>query len=310
MRRLFLIALLLACCVGFATAQEPKPLIPEYFSGNFTFGGFERTYALVPPKDFDAEKTYPLVVVFHGAGSSGIEMLTGTGLKDIASEQGYLIAFPNGVEQGWGYLDKDELHTRDVYTDDWNFFAAMVDDAGQFAHVDPSRIYVVGLSNGGSLAYRIMCEYPDRVAGVVVMASTLSNYTASHCIGSTPVPLMMVLGTGDRTFPFGGSAEIKSDGRLVLQLSFQQQMTFLSQHQGCNLAGGSTDTVSTMESPLRIVRDFYDQCPSGKPMVVYALIDYEHGYAGSAPITREDGTVGTIENAIFDFFAAYPGEAK
>ena len=98
--RIFLIALLLACCVGVAMAQENKPLIPEYFSGQFAFEGFSRTYALVPPKDFDLEKSYPLVVVFHGAGGSGIEMLTDTGLKDLASEQGYLIAFPNGVEQG------------------------------------------------------------------------------------------------------------------------------------------------------------------------------------------------------------------
>jgi polyhydroxybutyrate depolymerase len=308
--RFSLIVLLLACCVGFAAAQEDKPLAPEYFTGQFTYGGFERTYALVPPPDFDPEKSYPLVVVFHGAGSSGIEMLAGTGLREIAAQEGYLIAFPNGVEQGWGYLDKEELHTRDVYTDDWNFFAAMVNNAGSFANVDTSRVYVMGLSNGGSLAYRIMCEYPDRVAGVVVLASTLSSFTADQCVNTTPVPLMMVLGTADRIFPFGGSAEIKPDGRLVLQLSFQQQMTFLAQHQHCNLAGGTTRNVSAMESAIRIVRDVYDQCPGGQPMLVYALIDYEHGYAGASAITRTDGTPGTLENAMFDFFAAYPGTAK
>ena len=308
--RFYLLALLLACCVGFAAAQEDKPLIPEYFSGEFAFGGFTRTYALVPPKDFDPEKSYPLVVVFHGAGGSGIEMLTGTGLKDLATEQGYLIAFPNGVEQGWGYLDKEELNTRDVYTDDWNFFAAMVDDVENFAHVDQSRVYVIGFSNGGSLGYRIMCEYPDRVAGVVVIASTLSSYTAEQCVNTDPVPLMMILGTADRIFPFGGSAEVKSDGRLILQFSFQQQMTFLAQHQHCNLAGGSTDTVSPMESPNRVVRDFYDQCPGGEPILLYALIDYGHGYGTASNIVREDGTAGTLEDSIFEFFAAYPGTEK
>lgn len=307
--RFYLTVLLVACCAGFASAQE-QPLFPQYFNGTFAFGGFQRTYTIVPPPDFDAEKSYPLVVVFHGAGSSGMEMLNGTGLKDLAAKEGYLIAFPDGVEQGWGYLDKEDLHVRDVYTDDWNFFTAMVDDAAQFANVDPSRVYVIGLSNGGSLAYRIMCEHPDRVAGVVVIASTLSNYTASHCVNTDPVPLMMILGTADRIFPFGGSAEIKSDGRLVLQLSFQQQMTFLSQHQHCSLSGGTTDTVSAMESPIRVVRDFYDECPGGAPMLVYAMIDYEHGYGASVGITRADGTPGTLENAMFDFIAAFPATAK
>lgn len=169
---------------------------------------------------------------------------------------------------------------------------------------------MIGFSNGGSLAYRIMCEHPDRVAGVAVIASTLSNFTAQACVNTDPVPLMMVLGTADRTFPFGGSAEIKSDGRLAIQLSFQQQMTFLSQHQHCRLAGGSTDTVSAAESAIRVVRDFYDECPGGAPMLVYALIDYGHGYGASADITRTDGTPGTIEAAIFDFFATSTGTAK
>jgi|GEM_PF-3007403 len=308
--RLCLIALLLACCVGFATAKDNKPLIPEYFSGQFAFGGSSRTYALVPPKDFDPEKSYPLVVVFHGAGGSGIEMLTGTGLKELASEQGYLIAFPNGVEQGWGYLDKEELNSGDVYTDDWNFFAALVDDAENYAHVDQNRVYVIGFSNGGSLGYRIMCEYAERLAGVVVIASTLSSFSFNECVNTDPVPLMMILGTADRIFPFGGSAEIKSDGRLILQFSFQQQMSFLAQHQRCSLAGGTTRTVSTMESPIRVVRDFYDQCTGGEPILLYALIDYEHGYGGLASITLEDGARGTLENAMFEFFAAYPGAEK
>src|SRR5687768_13132076 len=124
--RLSLIVLLLACCAGFASAQDEKLLIPDYYNGTFAFGGFERTYSLMLPDGFDAEKSYPLVVVFHGAGSSGVEMLVGTGLKDLATDQGYLIAFPNGVEQGWGYLDKEELYTREVFTDDWNFFTALV----------------------------------------------------------------------------------------------------------------------------------------------------------------------------------------
>ncbi|NJR12444.1 hypothetical protein HC776_00700 [bacterium] len=213
------------------------------------------------------------------------------------------------MEQGWGYLDQDELNVRDVYTDDWNFFAALVDDIGTQARIDPSRVYVIGFSNGGSLGYRIMCEYPQRVAGVVIIASTLSSYTANHCVNTAPVPLMMILGTADRIFPFGGSAEIKSDGRLILQLSFQQQMTFLAQHQKCRLAGGTTRTVSTMESPIRVVRDFYDQCAGGAPILLYALMEYGHGYGGAASITRDDGSLGTLEEAMFDFFAAYPAQA-
>jgi len=308
--RFYLLILLLACGVGLTAAQDTKPLIPDFTTNTFSFGGFERTYSLVTPDAYDKSKTYPLVVVFHGAGGTGIDMMSRTALKELAAKQGYVIAFPDGIEKGWGYLDKKDSSSGEVYTEDWNFFAALVDDIGQYASIDTQRVYVVGFSNGGSLAYRIMCEYPERVAGVVVMASTLSSYTATACIGTKPVPLMTVLGTADRTFPFGGSAEIKSDGRLVLQFSFQQQMTFLAQHQSCQLSGGTTSTVSLPNSPLEVVRDFYDQCPGGAPILVYALIDFEHGYGGKAVITREDETVGTLEDAIFDFFAAYPAASK
>lgn len=308
--RFWIIALLLACCTGWVAAQNDKPLIPDYISGEFTYGGFSRTYALVTPRSTDKDAKYPLVVVFHGAGGSGIEMMAQTHLKELAQEKGYMIAFPNGIEQGWGYLDKDELHTRDLYTDDWNFFAALVDDIGTHASVDTSRIYVMGFSNGGSLGYRIMCEYPDRLAGVVIVASTLSSYTANHCVGTAPVPLMMVLGSSDRVFPFGGSAEIKEDGSIVLQFSFQQQMLFLAQHQKCSLAGGTTRTVSTPDSSIRVIRDFYNECDGGEPILLYVLMEYDHGYGASAPIMTENGETGTIENAIFDFFDTYPGSSQ
>ena len=307
--RFYLTILLLACCIGMASAQDDKPLIPDYNNAGFAFGGFDRTYSYVTPDNYDASKSYPLVVVFHGAGSTGIDMMSHTGLKELAAKNGYIIAFPDGIEQGWGYLNKEDQDSRDVYTEDWNFFAALVDDVAAHASVDAKRVYVIGLSNGGSLAYRIMCEQADRVAGVVVLASTLSTYTADSCVGTAPVPLMMVLGTGDRTFPFGGSAEIKGK-RLILQLSFQQQMTFLAQHQQCKLSGGTTGTVSVPGSQFEVVRDFYNECPGGAPILVYAMIDFEHGYGGKAAIIREDGTAGTLEDAMFDFFAAYPAPAK
>jgi polyhydroxybutyrate depolymerase len=307
LRRIVFMALFLLTISGVSlvAAQDDKPVIPDYVNREFEFGGFNRTYALATPRDND-DSPRPLVIVFHGYGDTGLAMLANTGLKELAQEQGYIIAFPTGVENGWGYLDKDEIHSAEVYTDDWNFFAALVDDISSTVSVDASRVYVIGFSNGGSLGYRIMCEHSDRVAGVVVIASTLSSHTAGHCIGTPPVPLMMILGTADRSFPFGGSAEIKSDGRLVLQFSFQQHMSFLAQHQHCNMSGGTTRTVSTDDSRIGVVRDFYNECPGGEPILLYALIDYEHGYGKGALITREDGSVGTLEDAMFDFFAQHP----
>ena len=47
------------------------------------------------------------------------------------------------------------------------YFHQVIDKLIEEYKVDKNRIYVVGWSNGGTMAYRLACEMSDRIAGVI-----------------------------------------------------------------------------------------------------------------------------------------------
>jgi polyhydroxybutyrate depolymerase len=68
-------------------------------------------------------------------------------------------------------------------------------------HVDTSRIYITGISNGGMLAYRLACELADKIAAVAVVAPPA---IPEGCQPSRPVPVMHIHGTADPCMPYDG----------------------------------------------------------------------------------------------------------
>ena len=85
--------------------------------------------------------------------------------------------------------------------DDVAFIAKVLDDLATVVNVDPKRVYVTGMSNGGMMCYRLAAELSDRIAAIAPVAGTMAidNYHPKR-----PVPVMHFHGTADKLVPFGG----------------------------------------------------------------------------------------------------------
>ena len=86
--------------------------------------------------------------------------------------------------------------------------------------VDASRVYVVGIANGGFMAQRLACDAPELLAGVVAYASGID---AMQCTSAARVPLLLLLGDADVVVPFAGgynSADITFPGFLAAAASW------------------------------------------------------------------------------------------
>ena len=67
--------------------------------------------------------------------------------------------------------------------------------------VDPARVFVTGVSNGGGPTARLACDLSDRLAGV---ASIAGAYQApAPCNPKRPLPVLEIHGTADQVFPYG-----------------------------------------------------------------------------------------------------------
>src|SRR5690606_38839936 len=89
--------------------------------------------------------------------------------------------------------------------DDVGFLLALVDRMVREHGIDPSRVFMVGYSNGGHMAFRVGIEEPDRVSGMAVAGASLPVEADSDCsiTGATP-SVMLVNGTGDNWNPYDG----------------------------------------------------------------------------------------------------------
>lgn len=142
-----------------------------------------------------------LVIVLHGSMSDGTaaRKMTYYSFDVLAERNGFIALYPDGFDDHWNDCRASadyQANLRDV--DDVGFMrqlvAAMVDRYG----VDPGRVFVTGLSNGGQMAYRIALEAPDLIAGA---AAVIASLPAQESLGCEPsgqaVPMFILNGTED-----------------------------------------------------------------------------------------------------------------
>jgi len=81
----------------------------------------------------------------------------------------------------------------------------MLDQVGNKFSVDSSRVYAVGLSEGGFMSMRLGCALGDRIAAVAAVGAAMPK--TMICLPSRPVPFAMISGTSDPVVPYGGGTE-------------------------------------------------------------------------------------------------------
>lgn len=160
----------------------------------------------VPPGYSPAQPT-PFVILLHGYGANGFLQDSYFHLGELAAQQGFLYAFPDGTADSGGHLFWNatdaccNLDHKDV--DDVAYVKAIIRDARARYNVDPKRIYLVGHSNGGFLAHRMACEAADQLAAIVSLAGMTWN-DATRCQPHSAVSVLQVHGDADDIIHYTG----------------------------------------------------------------------------------------------------------
>ena len=87
--------------------------------------------------------------------------------------------------------------------DDSGYLDAVIKEVEANYNVDPKRVFIVGHSNGGFMAYRMACDHADTIAAVVSLeAATYAD--PRKCSPSVPVATLEIHGTADDTINYDG----------------------------------------------------------------------------------------------------------
>ncbi|MBI4941230.1 MAG: prolyl oligopeptidase family serine peptidase [Actinobacteria bacterium] len=155
----------------------------------------------------------PLLLLLHGYTSNSAEVDLYFGLRERAAAAGFLYVRPNGTVDGRGgqFWDATDAccDLFDTGVDDSGYLLGLIDTLAREYPVDPRRVYVMGHSNGGFMAYRMACDHADRVAAVVSVAGAM-HADRADCTPAAPVSVLQVHGTDDELVPYEGG-QIQGD---------------------------------------------------------------------------------------------------
>ena len=204
---LVVLALLLLGCGG---ASGTLPADDPATSGTtVVLDVDDRPFRLHVPASYDAGRPVPLVVALHGWGGDGARIAGQLGLSTSTDGRGWLLALPDGT------VDSRGRRFWNASSACCNLDGTSVDDVGYLSHVvesvadryavDPARVYVAGLSNGGFMAHRLACERADLVSAVVAVAGTTAADPPT-CAPSEGVDVLQVHGTADGVIRYEGGA--------------------------------------------------------------------------------------------------------
>jgi poly(hydroxyalkanoate) depolymerase family esterase len=157
-----------AAATGKAYPAAPQASGSGLEAGMFDCPSGSRPYRLFVPARPAARPA--LIVMLHGCGQTAEDFAAGTRMNAHAERAGAIVLYPVQVQSAnaqrcWNWFNPAE---RNAGSGEAAILSGMVRDVAARHGVDPSRIFVAGLSAGGALAQALGAAYPDLFAAVGV----------------------------------------------------------------------------------------------------------------------------------------------
>jgi len=162
--------------------------------------GVNRSYIVHVPEG-TWETGLPLVIVLHGHGGTGKQIMKSTGFNDISDREKFLAVYPDGIDKNWndGREKKD-----DAKYDDAGFISALINSMSDEFKIDTTRIFATGMSNGGFFSIYLAFKLNDRILAVAPICANIPEKISSSFEFAKPVSVMLINGTDDPLVRYEG----------------------------------------------------------------------------------------------------------
>jgi len=174
-------------------------------------GSSKRSYLLHIPSVYRGATPAPLILDFHGIGSSGSDERDTSPYPAVTDPEGVVMAFPDGVVGPAGTA-WNVGHCCVTGVDDVAFAKAVVESVQRIACIDPARVYAVGVLTGGGMVYKLACDAADVFAAVAPAAFDLLKENVDACKPSRAITEISFRGNGPSRVPYAGGASTAVPG--------------------------------------------------------------------------------------------------
>lgn len=208
---------------------------------------FQNTRCLIKtPPNFDPEKSYPVLLFLHGAGTRGND------INKLYTNPFFQLT---DAYQDFPFVVIAPLCEKNTWFDIWERLQSLVHDITELPFTDRDRIYVMGASMGGYATWQLAMSMPECFAAIVPICGGGMYWNAGRLIH---VPVWAFHGAKDTTVlleesvkmveavkRFGGQAKLTvypENGHDAWSETYSNPEVFswLLQHQ-CKRNNGSSD---------------------------------------------------------------------
>jgi polyhydroxybutyrate depolymerase len=175
---------------------------------------------------------------------------------------------------------------------DRDFFEQLLPFLQRQISIDPDRIYATGMSNGGTMTYRLACD----MSGTFAAIAPVSGGWVGHplCEPEEPISVLVIHGTEDQVIPYEGNDTDSPSVHTWLEA--------WAKHNVCE----PTPSVSL---PFEnVTQESWAGCAEGTGVMLYTLEGGGHTWPG-APAGMSSGAAFPYMDAtevVWDFFASHP----
>jgi len=251
-------------------SSDTPPAMPASGTGTVQLGG--RPVTVHVPDSLDPARPAPLVVALHGYTSDAKELETYLRLTPESDRRGFVYAYPEGStddqgERFWNATDACCAFSGPK-PDDSRYLGELISTIQDSYRIDRARVYLIGHSNGGFMAFRMACDHADQVTAIVSINGANWNDTA-RCRPSEPVSVLAIHSSADETIAFGGG--------VIGRAAYPSAATTVAQWLGydrCVEAGRDApqlDLVTDLPAAETSVRTYVQGCAGGSTVQAWTI---------------------------------------
>jgi polyhydroxybutyrate depolymerase len=186
--------------------------------------------------------------------------------------------------------------------DDIAFFTQMLDQLGTKFSVDTSRIYAVGLSEGGFMSLRMGCALGDRIAAIAAVGAAMPK--TMLCLPSRPVAEVMISGTSDPVVPYGGGTEHNLS---LATISAEDSAKAWAKIDRCAEKPEKSKLPPSAKGGMETKVDTYNGCQQSTQVVLYSVKGAGNTWPGGEQYEAENAIGKTSQDlnandVIWSFF--------
>jgi polyhydroxybutyrate depolymerase len=262
--------------------------------GSIPVGDTLRTFVLYAPPAARQDRPVPLLLAFHGSGSTGAAMRREAGFDTIAAREGFLVAYPDAPAGNWAE-DCDCNVADRLGVNDTGFVRALVDTVDGRFPVDRHRIGAVGFSQGGLFVHRLACQMADVISAVASVAAPMSGVLAQRCGPAAPVSVMVALATLDPVFPYEGGGVGKR-----VTLGARATTGLWRTLDGCSAEPTVLELPDRASDGTRIMEERWTGCRQNVEVSLYTVDGGRHAWELSRDVATAELVAGFLERRWID----------